>query len=63
MYEGNPGEIDFGSNKREVRVSEGSSCRKSTVYLIGGIRSTPPPHKLSKKRLIKVPYYARNDLH
>ena len=36
MYEGNPGEIDFGSSKREVRVSEGFSCRKSTVYLIGG---------------------------
>ena len=25
MYEGNPGEIDFGSSQREVRVSEGSS--------------------------------------
>ena len=38
MYEGNPGEIDFGSSKREVRVSEGSSCRESTQW---GIRSTP----------------------
>ena len=32
MYEGNPGEIDIGSSKREVRVSEGSSYRESTVY-------------------------------
>ena len=31
MYVGNPGEIDFGSSSREVRVSEGSSCRESTV--------------------------------
>ena len=32
MYEGNPGQIDFGSSEREVRVSEGSSYRKSTVF-------------------------------
>ena len=31
MYDGNPGEIDFGSSWREVRVSEGSSYRESTV--------------------------------
>ena len=31
MYVGNPGEIDFGSSSREVRVSEGSSCQESTV--------------------------------
>ena len=31
MYEGNPGEIDFGSNSNEVRSSEGSSYRESTV--------------------------------
>ena len=31
MYDGNPGEIDFGSSYREVRVSEGSSYRESTV--------------------------------
>ena len=31
MYDGNPGEIYFGSNEREVRVSEGSSYRESTV--------------------------------
>ena len=31
MYDGNPGEIDFGSSQREVRVSEGSSYRESTV--------------------------------
>ena len=31
MYDGNPGEIDFGSSLREVRVSEGSSYRESTV--------------------------------
>ena len=24
MYEGNPGEIDFGSSSREIRVSVGS---------------------------------------
>ena len=35
MYEGNPGEIDFGSSKREVRVSEGSSYRD----LISGPKS------------------------
>ena len=33
MYDGNPGEIDFGSSQREVRVSEGSSYRESTVLL------------------------------
>ena len=31
MYDGNPGEIDFGSSSREVRVNEGSSYRESTV--------------------------------
>ena len=31
MCDGNPGEIDFGSSQREVRVSEGSSYRESTV--------------------------------
>ena len=31
MYDGNPGEVDFGSSQREVRVSEGSSYRESTV--------------------------------
>ena len=34
MYDGNPGEIDFGSSYREVRVSEGSSYRESTVLLL-----------------------------
>ena len=33
MYDGNPGEIDFGSSQREVRVSEGSSYRESTVLI------------------------------
>ena len=36
MYEGNPGEIDFGSSyiARGVRVSEGSSYyRESTVHI------------------------------
>ena len=32
MYDGNPGEIDFGSSSREVRLSEGSSYRESTIY-------------------------------
>ena len=31
MNEGNPGEIDFGSSSREIRVSVGSSYRESTV--------------------------------
>ena len=31
MYEGNPGEIDFGSSWRKVRVSEGLSYWESTV--------------------------------
>ena len=32
MYDGNPGDIDFGSNSaRFDRVSEGSSYRESTV--------------------------------
>ena len=31
MFDGNPGEIDFGSSWREVRVSEGSSYGESTV--------------------------------
>ena len=33
MYDGNPGKIDFGSSQHEVRVSEGSSYRESTVSL------------------------------
>ena len=33
MYDGNPGEIDFGSSWRDVRVSEGSSYRESTVLV------------------------------
>ena len=33
MYDGNPGEIDFGLSYREVRVSEGSSYRESTVII------------------------------
>ena len=31
MYEGKPGEIDFGSSKREVRVSEGSSYQSTVL--------------------------------
>ena len=34
MYEGNPGEIDFGSSQHELRVSEGSSYWESTVHHI-----------------------------
>ena len=44
MYDGNPGEIDFGSSQREVRVTEGSSYRESTVII----------NKLGKNDLIKV---------
>ena len=32
MYEGNQRKTDFGSSLREVRVSEGSSYRESTVF-------------------------------
>ena len=38
MYDGNPGEIEFGSSQREVRVSEGSSYRESIVFRITGVR-------------------------
>ena len=31
MYEGNPGEIDFGSSQCEVQVSEDSSYKESAV--------------------------------
>ena len=34
MYEGNLGEIDFGSSQHELRVSEGSSYWQSTVQHI-----------------------------
>ena len=34
MYDGNPGEIDFGSSQCEVRVSEGSSYGESTVLIL-----------------------------
>ena len=34
MYDGNPREIDVGSSQREVRVSEGSNYRESTVFLV-----------------------------
>lgn len=33
LHEANPGEIDFSSRKREVRVSEGLSCWESTVHV------------------------------
>lgn len=31
MYEEKPGEIDFGSSKREVPVSEGSSYQSTVI--------------------------------
>jgi len=34
MYEGNPGEIDFGSSLRKVQISQGSSYRESTAVLV-----------------------------
>ena len=34
-----PGEIDFGSSEHEIRVSEGSSYRESTVIIQGNIFS------------------------
>ena len=33
LHEGNPGEIDFSSSKREVRVGEGLSSWESTVHV------------------------------
>ena len=38
-WDGTPGEIHFGSSWREVRVSEGSSYRESTVPLPASQRS------------------------
>ena len=46
MYEGNPGEIDFGSIKREVRVSEGSRYWESTVQVYFFL--VDPLHKSQK---------------
>ena len=43
MYDENPGEIDFGSSQREVRVSEGSSYRESTVLSNSVNTITPEP--------------------
>lgn len=34
MYDGNPGESDFGQSQHEVHVSEGSSYWESTVQQI-----------------------------
>ena len=34
MQDGNPGEIDFGSSWRQVRVGEGSSYWELTVEII-----------------------------
>ena len=39
MYEGNPGEINFGLSLHEVRVIEGSSYRESNVWsFLGDMR-------------------------
>ena len=38
MYDRNPGEIDFGSSLREVRVSKGSSYRESTVLVLSNVK-------------------------
>ena len=46
MCDRNPGEIDFGSSYREIRVSEGSSYRESTVYMM------PPGGVLPYRRLM-----------
>ena len=40
MYDGNPGEIDFGSSQREVRISEGLSYRESTVFSLDNALNT-----------------------
>ena len=48
MYDGNPGEIDFGSSYREVRVSEGSSYGESTVL---ELRLLQNPEKVVKNRI------------
>ena len=57
MYDRNPGEIDFGSSQREVRVSEGSSYRESTVFTKLLIRTCDKNlkmyyHKSTKSRKI-----------
>ena len=51
MYDGNPGEIDFGSSQREVRASKGSSYQESTVYLVLAIAKC----KLAKILPIHIP--------
>ena len=57
MYDRNPGEIDFGLSQREVRVSEGSSYRESTVFTKLLIRTCDKNlkmhyHKSTKSRKI-----------
>ena len=67
MDKGNPGEIDFGSSKRAVRVCEGSSFRESTQCIshsqsLEGYTFDSSPNKvniLSQKRLMKAPYYVK----
>ena len=51
MYDRNPGEIDFGSSQREVRVSEGSSYRESTVFTKLLIRTCDNKSTKSRKIL------------
>ena len=50
QYDGNPGKIDFGLSYRDVRVSEGSSYRESTVYLNCGRTATKRSCKESRKK-------------
>ena len=47
MYDGNPGEIYFGSSQREVRVNKGSSYQESTVFI--GSKITGKAFKLQKE--------------
>ena len=69
MYDGNPGEIDFGSSYHEVRVSKGSSYRESTVYLVLAIAKckqakilpihVPPHHYLFRNVLNNLHVFSR----
>ena len=52
MYDGNPVEIDFGSSQREVRVSEDSSYRESTEFIIFFLLTTSASQDVPYSQLI-----------
>ena len=62
MYDGNPGEIDFGLSKREVRVSDGSSYRESTVLpILKEVSQDRLSLKFSRRSLIARDWYDNSD--